>query len=339
MAHDTLQLQAKMRDLFAGPFPGHAIWMDPEGQIRLIEANGGHGDFTVSDRPVGEWLGWALENYEIKLAWHEAIGDDAIPYVKLSTGTQLFAAAFGCPVHQYDDDNPCARPIVSTAAEADRLETPSLDDPPLARVFELGRLVRERVGPEVPIGVPDIQSALDIAALIWRKEDLLLALITDPDAVNRLAAKCQRLLIEFFRRFPQIPDRFRIILIRKGRSDEEQIIRRGQFSHFKTFRNLPAIINADLHSLHINRSAGKHVFFRKPQAHRLKYAMGEVFQYLPDFTSHFLTIFEIIFRASPPFQYHFSSRFGNFHYKNCLHFSIPFIIVMIANLLVFINDF
>lgn len=203
MAHDTLQLQAKMRDLFAGPFPGHAIWMDPEGQIRLIEANGGHGDFTVSDRPVGEWLGWALENYEIKLAWHEAIGDDAIPYVKLSTGTQLFAAAFGCPVHQYDEDNPCARPIVSTAAEADRLETPSLDDPPLARVFALGRLVRERVGPEVPIGVPDIQSALDIAALIWRKEDLLLALITDPDAVNRLAAKCQRLLIAFFHRFRQ----------------------------------------------------------------------------------------------------------------------------------------
>ena len=203
MAPDTCTLKAKMRDLFAGPFPGHAIWMDPDGMVPLIEANDGRGDFTVSDRPVEEWLGWALENYERKVAWHEAVDDDAIPYVKLSTGTQLFAAAFGCPVHQYEDDNPCALPTVGTAAEADALEIPSLDDPPLARVFELGRLVRERVGPEVPIGVPDIQSALDIAALIWRKEDLLLALITDPDAVDRLAAKCQQVLIAFFRRFRQ----------------------------------------------------------------------------------------------------------------------------------------
>jgi len=203
VAQDRCTLQAKMRDLFAGPFPGHAIWMDPDGMVPLIEANDGRGDFTVSDRPVEEWLGWALENYERKVAWHEAVDDDAIPYVKLSTGTQLFAAAFGCPVHQYEDDNPCALPTVGTAAEADALEIPSLDDPPLARVFELGRLVRERVGPEVPIGVPDIQSALDIAALIWRKEDLLLALITDPDAVDRLAAKCQQVLIAFFRRFRQ----------------------------------------------------------------------------------------------------------------------------------------
>ncbi len=203
MMQGTAQLQAKMRDLFAGPFPGHAIWMDPDNTIRLIEANEGRGDFTVSDRPVKEWLGWALENYERRVAWHEAVEDDAIPYVKLSTGTQLFAAAFGCPVHQYDEDNPCALPIVSTAEEADAIEIPSLDDPPLARVFELGRLVRERVGPEVPIGVPDIQSALDIAALIWRKENLFLAMIADPDAVQRLASKCQQLLIAFFERFRQ----------------------------------------------------------------------------------------------------------------------------------------
>ncbi|MGC9360450.1 MAG: uroporphyrinogen decarboxylase family protein [Anaerolineae bacterium] len=203
MPLDTDTLCHKMRDLFAGPFPGHAIWMDADDVVPVFESAGGRGDFTVSDEPIGLWLDWAVGNYERRLARHEVLGDDAIPYPMLSTGTQLFAAAFGCAVHSFEDSNPCALPLVQTPAEADALTVPSLEEPPLSRVFELGRLVRERVGPEVPIGVPDIQSALDIAALVWRKEDLFLAMIADPDAVQRLASKCQQLLIAFFERFCQ----------------------------------------------------------------------------------------------------------------------------------------
>ena len=203
MSQNTDGLCQRTRDLFAGPFPGHAIWMDTDEVVPIIESAGGRGDFTVSDEPVELWLDWAVGNYERRLARHEALGDDAVPYPMLSTGTQLFAAAFGCPVHTFEDSPPCALPLVHTAPEADELAIPSLEEPPLSRVFELGRLVRERVGPDIPIGVPDIQSALDIAALIWRKEDLFLAMITDPDAVERLAAKCQKLLIAFFERFHQ----------------------------------------------------------------------------------------------------------------------------------------
>lgn len=67
----------------------------------------------------------------------------------------------------------------------------------MRRVFELARLVRERVGPEVPISGPDFQSAFDIAALVWRKQDLFQAIYDSPASVERLVGKCHRLLERF----------------------------------------------------------------------------------------------------------------------------------------------
>jgi hypothetical protein len=83
------------------------------------------------------------------------------------------------------------------AAEADRLAMPSLDAPTLSRVFELARLLRGELGPDVPISVPDIQSPFDIAALIWNKEDFYLAVVDNPEAVKRLVEKCGELLVKF----------------------------------------------------------------------------------------------------------------------------------------------
>jgi hypothetical protein len=198
----TLEKRQYLTNLFAGPFPGHAIIMDPEPRMGDEDMRI-YGDFALPHRPLADWLPYTLQRYEDRLAWHEALDDDAVPYVNLSTGTELFAAAFGCPVHVYSDSPPCALPLVTTAEEADRLAVPGLDAPPLARVFEMVRLVRERVGPEVPIAVPDIQSAFDIAALIWRKEDMFVAMIKEPDAVKRLVDKCQQLLKTFFDHFMQ----------------------------------------------------------------------------------------------------------------------------------------
>lgn len=198
MADRNARNRRYLTDLFAGPFPGHAIIMDPEPRENGLQR---FGDFTLGLRPQAEWLAHLLRGYEDRLRWHEALDDDSVPYVKLNTGTQIFAAAFGCAVHVYEDSPPAALPLVTTAEEADRLAVPSLDAPSLARVFEMARLVRERVGPDVPISVPDIQSAFDIAALIWRKQELYVATKTQPDAVKRLVEKCQALLIRFFDAF------------------------------------------------------------------------------------------------------------------------------------------
>jgi hypothetical protein len=159
------------------------------------------GDYAVSDKPLQDWLPYIVEDYTAQVCLLDKLDHDAVPYVHLTTGTGIFAAAFGCPIHMYPDSPAAARPIVFSAAEADALRVPDLNAPTIARVFEMAELVRQRVGPQAPLSVPDIQSAFDIASLIWNKEDIYLALIQNPDAVKRLVAKCQTLLKQFFTEF------------------------------------------------------------------------------------------------------------------------------------------
>jgi len=184
-----------LADLFAGPFRGHAIIVSaphPGGFGDL-------GDFTLSKKPVKEWVPCYVRQYEARARQMEQLDDDAVPYVGLNTHTGLFAAAFGCPIHVYvgQETNPAARPIVRTAEEADKLREPGLDAAMLARVLELARLLRKELGPEAAIGVPDIQSPFDVAALIWNKEEMFPAMIEEPEAVKRLVDKCHRLLKKF----------------------------------------------------------------------------------------------------------------------------------------------
>jgi hypothetical protein len=196
MANRTEQNKRFLTALFAGPFRGHGIIMDHQ-----MPEKPWPGDVAVPGRPVAEWVPFHVADYEARLKWHEALDDDSVPYVKIHTGTHLFAAAFGCPVHVYADSPACARPLVTTAEEADALKTPTCGAEPLARVFELAERVREAVGPDVPISVPDIQSPFDIAALVWKKDLMYLAMCLQPDAVKRLVEKCHSLLADFLSEF------------------------------------------------------------------------------------------------------------------------------------------
>jgi hypothetical protein len=198
-----LRNQRYLADLFAGPFPGHALIADPEP----IPAEW-PGDYACGSRPVRDWLPHTLAHYESQLKVLEQLDDDSVPTALMTTGTYLFAAAFGCPVHIYPDTPPAARPLVFNAQEADKLVLPDVFATPLERVFEFGELLEARLGKEAPLSVPDIQSPFDIAALIWNKEDLYVALYTDPEAVERLVAKTHLLLASFIKalrqRFPQL---------------------------------------------------------------------------------------------------------------------------------------
>jgi len=182
--------------LFAGPFPGHAVVMSAEPACPPLP-----GDITCSDLPLGLWVDRALRQYEAELRLLADVDDDSVPVARIATGTQLFAAAFGSRVHIFPDSPPCALPLVETAREADALAEPEPETGPLGRVLEAGAQLRERLGPEVPIRVPDIQSPFDIAALVWRKEGLYTALVDEPDAVKRLVGKCTRLLRRFLEGF------------------------------------------------------------------------------------------------------------------------------------------
>lgn len=194
------KLEARNRkflgDLFAGPFRGHGIIVIPEYPDHNL------GDFSASRKPVKQWLPWIVAAYHARVKSMELFEDDSVPYACLATHTGVFAAAFGCKVHVYREQVPaCALPCVATAKEADRLPEPTRYGVALERVLELAHLARAALGPEVPISVPDIQSPFDIAALIWKKESMLMAMYDEPESVKRLVDKCHRLLTRFLQEF------------------------------------------------------------------------------------------------------------------------------------------
>jgi len=144
-----------------------------------------------------ERIEWAWQRYVRQRKAAEWLQDDRIPSLLVGTGTEIFAAAFGCPVQYPADTNPYARPLVFTAQEAAALKTPHVADTPLVMLFEMADELRRRAGPDAPFQIPDIQSPMDIAALIWNKTDFYLAMADERQAVADLAAKVAELLTEF----------------------------------------------------------------------------------------------------------------------------------------------
>lgn len=198
MTHRVARNRQFLTDLFAGPFRGHAIIL-PAPRVSSEAPD----DFILSDRPVECWLPDAVADYRQQCRYLAALDDDSVPTARcLHTNTGVFASAFGCQLHAYEEDtNACALPAVRSAREADALPEPTLDGPALSRVIALARLVRRELGPKAPINVPDMQSPLDIAALVWDKSSFYTAMLDAPGSVLHLIDKCRRLLERFLTAF------------------------------------------------------------------------------------------------------------------------------------------
>jgi hypothetical protein len=146
---------------------------------------------------------WNKFNRQVnRLGW---LLDDRVPYLDCITGTEIFAAAFGCHVEYPQDNMPFARPLVHSPEDADRLETPTLDAPTLAQIFSIADELKSRAGSDAVLRLPDIQSPMDIAGIVWDKNDFFISIVEKPDAVRALAAKARSLLVafldEWFRRY------------------------------------------------------------------------------------------------------------------------------------------
>lgn len=169
--------------------PGHMLLVrhDPEAPPRPLP----HPDRKA------ERIEWAWQKYQRhldRLAW---LDDDSLPCLEPYTGTEIFAAAFGCPVHRPDDTNPYARPRIDDAGQVAGLRVPDITAEPLAILFDIADELRRRAGPEALMRLPDIQSPMDIAALIWDKNTLYPALLEAPETVRELAGKVRGLLTAF----------------------------------------------------------------------------------------------------------------------------------------------
>ena len=144
-----------------------------------------------------ERVEWAARNYFRQSETTEWLDDDALPYAAPYTGTEIFAESLGCKVYCSGDNMPFALPCIQEAAQIKNIKRPRIEDSSLYEIFELAYALRGKVGAEALIQLPDIQSPVDIAALVWQKERFLMAMLDDPPAVHELISITERLLTDF----------------------------------------------------------------------------------------------------------------------------------------------
>jgi len=160
-------------------------------------------DYFHGERPwpypenIEKRIDFSAELYKKQTEFCEWLDDDRIPALNPYTGTEIFACAFGCGRVCPGDNMPFALHAVKNSAEAAALKEPDIYGLHLGELFEIARRLRQRCGNGAPLHLPDIQSPLDVAALIWEKTDFYAAMISEPEAVRELVAKTERVLIRF----------------------------------------------------------------------------------------------------------------------------------------------
>jgi len=144
-----------------------------------------------------EHIEWAWEQYIRHSERTQWLYDDSIPYLDMLTGTEIFAEAFGCKVHRTENNNPFALPMVRNVSEAIKIKPIALYNSTLVRFFEMADVLKDRAGDDAILRLVDIQTPMDIAALIWEKNDFYISLLEEPEAVKELSAKVYSLLTSF----------------------------------------------------------------------------------------------------------------------------------------------
>jgi hypothetical protein len=149
---------------------------------------------SCRDRRV-EYI-WAKYRQAMERA--EWLHDDNIPNFDMLTGTEIYAEALGCEVFRPEGTNPHAMPLIQTAGQVAGVKVPELSRSSLAYLFEMADELQRRAGREAVFRFVDGQTPMAVAALVWRKEDFLPALLEEPEAVRELAAKARELLFPFY---------------------------------------------------------------------------------------------------------------------------------------------
>ena len=136
---------------------------------------------------------WQRQNE--RLSW---LDDDTVPALSIYTGTEIFCGGpwmSGSIVR----GTICRLPFLCciTAQRWQGWRPPELHASSLSELFEMGEQLRQRAGGDCVLTLPDIQSPVDIAALVWEKETFLMAMLDDPAAVQELVAITEHLLTAF----------------------------------------------------------------------------------------------------------------------------------------------
>lgn len=152
-----------------------------------------------------ERVEWSYRRYMLQMENLEKLNDNTIPHLSMITGTEIFAEAFGCRVHKPANDNPFALPLIRDVSEWYKIKKPRLEDTNLVKLFEMADRLKARVGDDVLFSLPDIQTPIDVAALIWDKSDFYISMFEEGEAIKELSSLIKELMFEFldewFRRY------------------------------------------------------------------------------------------------------------------------------------------
>lgn len=137
------------------------------------------------------------KKYQTMMQRLDWLDDDTVPYLDVLSGTEVFAEAFGCEIDRSEGQMPFALPLITKASEVHKIKIPDVMSSSIAHQFEIADELRKRAGHDALVRMIDVQSPMDIAALIWEKTSFYTAIIEEPDAVKELATKIKEFIINF----------------------------------------------------------------------------------------------------------------------------------------------
>ena len=118
--------------------------------------------------------------------------------------THTLALAMGCSSHRTSEDKEWVDPLILDPAQVNDLEVP---DPLDGRTGEIIETIQELMIdlPEgTQIRLPDIQSPLGVAELMWHPDHFYLALLTHPKEVHLLLDKISKFTISYIQEIQAI---------------------------------------------------------------------------------------------------------------------------------------
>lgn len=145
-----------------------------------------------------ERIDYAVSMYESAVSRIDWLNDDFIPFATCVTGTEIFAEALGSKVIKPVNDMPFALPFITKPSEIANIKAPALEDSSLFYLFDMADKIKAACGGDALLGLIDVQTPMDIAALIWDKNYFFIAMLEEPEAVKELAHKISGLYYAFF---------------------------------------------------------------------------------------------------------------------------------------------
>ncbi len=113
--------------------------------------------------------------------------------------THTIPLALGCPIRHTSEAKEWVEPLITHPTGVSGIKIPNPADGRTGEILEnINRLVLD-IPNDALIRLPDIQSPLGVAELMWHPDNFYIALLTDPMAVHELLEKITEFIILYIR--------------------------------------------------------------------------------------------------------------------------------------------